>query len=76
MKYITRPLTSDDEPLLWAMLYQALHVPDGQLALPREIVRIPELACYVQGWGREGDCGFLSSHGTGQPVGAVAPMGP
>ena len=71
MKYITRPLSPEDEPFLWEMLYQALHVPDGQPALPREIVQIPELACYVQGWGREGDCGFLSSYGTGQRVGAV-----
>ncbi|MEM9976703.1 MAG: GNAT family N-acetyltransferase [Cyanobacteria bacterium P01_D01_bin.2] len=32
---------------------------------------MPELACYVEGWGREGDCGFLSSRVTGQPAGAI-----
>jgi ribosomal protein S18 acetylase RimI-like enzyme len=54
------------------MLYQAIHVPEGQPTLPREIVKIPELARYVQGWGREGDCGFLGSDVlTGRPIGAA-----
>ncbi|MEM8613259.1 MAG: GNAT family N-acetyltransferase [Cyanobacteria bacterium P01_H01_bin.105] len=72
MKYIIRPLGSGDESFLWEMLYQALHVPEGQPALSREIVHIPELGRYVKGWGREGDCGFLSSNAiTSQPMGAV-----
>jgi ribosomal protein S18 acetylase RimI-like enzyme len=67
-----RPLLSDDEPFLWEMLYQALHVPEGQSVPSREVVRLPELARYVQDWGREGDCGFLASDAaTGQSVGAV-----
>ncbi len=54
------------------MLYQALYVPEGQLALPHEAIHLPELARYVQGWGQPGDCGFLASdETTGQPVGAV-----
>ncbi|MEJ7638954.1 MAG: GNAT family N-acetyltransferase [Singulisphaera sp.] len=69
---IIRPLISEDEPFLWEMLYQALHVPEGQSAPPREVVRLPELARYVQGWGREGDCGFLASDAiTGRPLGAA-----
>jgi len=72
MNCIIRPLELEDEPFLWEMLYQAIHVPEGQTTLPREIVQIPELARYVQGWGREGDCGFLSSDTlTSQPIGAV-----
>lgn len=72
MNCIIRPLTTEDEPFLWEMLYQALHVPKGQTAPPREAIHLPELARYVQGWGREGDCGFLASDVTaGQPVGAV-----
>ena len=67
-----RPLRSEDEPFLWEMLYQALHVSEGQSAPPREVVRLPELARYVLGWGRKGDCGFLASDAaTGRPVGAV-----
>lgn len=54
------------------MLYQALHVPKGQSAPPRGVIHLPELACYVQDWGREGDCGFLASDpAADQPVGAV-----
>jgi ribosomal protein S18 acetylase RimI-like enzyme len=72
MKNTIRALTSTDEPFLWEMLYQAIFVSEGKDAPPREIVRSPELAKYVQGWGREGDCGFLSYDvKTGQPVGAV-----
>jgi GNAT superfamily N-acetyltransferase len=71
-KLITiRALKVEDEPFLWEMLYQAIYVPEGQLPPPLDIVHQPALAWYVQGWGREGDCGFLASDGTGQPVGAI-----
>ena len=72
MHCIIRPLTTEDEPFLWEMLYQALHVPKGQAAPPREIIHLSELARYVQGWGRENDCGFLAIDATeGRPIGAV-----
>lgn len=72
MTCIIRPLELEDEPFLWEMLYQAIHLPEGQTPLPREIIQIPELACYVQSWGREGDCGFLGSDTpTSPPIGAV-----
>ena len=72
MNYIIRSLVPEDEPFLWEMLYQALYVSEGQSAWPRAIIHRPELACYVQGWGRESDCGFLASDAvTGQPLGAV-----
>ncbi|MEM1252982.1 MAG: hypothetical protein AAGI69_11160 [Cyanobacteria bacterium P01_H01_bin.21] len=34
-----RPLTTEDESFLWEMLYQAIYIPEGQSALPREAVR-------------------------------------
>lgn len=72
MDCIIQPLGLEDEPFLWEILYQAIHVPKGQAALPREIVQIPELARYVQGWGREGDCVFLGSETlTKRCIGAV-----
>ena len=72
MNCIIRPLVAEDEPFLWEMLFQAIYVPDGQTALPREAIHLPELARYVQDWGREGDYGFLASDtATGQPIGAV-----
>lgn len=71
MKITIRSLTIEDEPFLWEMLYQAIYVPEGVSAPPRSIVQQPALAWYVQGWGREGDCGFLASTDTGQRVGVV-----
>lgn len=66
-----RALTKADEPFLWDMLYQAIYIPKGQSPPPKEVVYQPSLACYVQDWGREGDCGFLASDANGQPVGAI-----
>lgn len=56
-----RSLTTADEPFLWEMLYQALHIPPGKTAPPRNMIRLLELARYLQDWEREGDYGFLAS---------------
>jgi ribosomal protein S18 acetylase RimI-like enzyme len=58
MDYVIRALTTADEPVLWEMLYQALQTSEG--ATSRDIIRRPEFAGYVEGWGREGDTGFLA----------------
>src|SRR5205814_1012744 len=60
MDYVIRPLTAADEPLLWEMLYQALQTSEPDMAPSRDIVRRPEFARYVEGWGREGDTGFVA----------------
>lgn len=67
-----RALGPEDEPFLWEMLYQAIYIPEGQAPPARDVIRLPEIARYVQGWGRSGDCGFSASDSaTGQPVGAA-----
>ncbi len=67
-----RSLLPTDEPVLWEMLYKALYVPVGEPALPRDIIQVPEIARYVQGWGRSGDRGCLAiDDQTGEPIGAV-----
>lgn len=72
MNYIIRPLALADEPFLGEMLYQALYVPQGQSALPHDVICLPELSRYFQAWGRKGDCGFLASDTViDQPIGAV-----
>ena len=72
LSYLIRSLRSEDEPFLWEMLYHAIHVSEGQVAPPRDIVHLPDLARYVQGWGRSGDQGFLAyRETTGQSLGAV-----
>ena len=65
-----RPIISSDEPFLWEMLYLALYVPEGEPPFPREILHEPDIACYVQGWGRPGDWGLLAHDGE-RPVGAI-----
>ncbi len=67
-----RQLRKQDERFLWEMLYQAIYVPPGQSPPPREIVFQPELACYVKGWGRDDDCGWMAiERASAQPVGAA-----
>jgi GNAT superfamily N-acetyltransferase len=62
MDYVIRQLTTEDEPILWEILYEGLSSP-GKKQLPsREIVHRPEFARYVEGWGRAGDTGFVAHH--------------
>jgi ribosomal protein S18 acetylase RimI-like enzyme len=70
MDYVIRPLTAADEPILWDMLYQALQTSDG--APPPDVVKRPEFARYVEGWGRPNDAGFVAhDKASGQLLGAV-----
>jgi ribosomal protein S18 acetylase RimI-like enzyme len=72
MDYVIRQLTSEDEPILWEILYEGLSSP-GKKELPaREIIHRPEFARYVEGWGRTGDTGFVAHNPKdGMLVGAV-----
>ncbi|MDQ6623311.1 MAG: GNAT family N-acetyltransferase, partial [Verrucomicrobiota bacterium] len=67
MDYEIRPLAPQDEPILWKMLYHAVHTGAGEPP-PREIVRKPELARYVEGWGRAGDRGFVAYDAADQSI--------
>lgn len=58
-EHIIRPLTHEDEAILWEMVYQALSAP-GSDAPDREIVHRPEYAHYVEGWGKPDDHGFIA----------------
>lgn len=66
-----RPLVATDEPFLWEMLYEAIYVPVGEPAPPRELVDTPELAQYAAGFGRPGDLGVLAANHGGTPIGAA-----
>ena len=71
LDYRIRPATAEDEPFLWEMLYQSLHV-EGQEPFPRDVVNRPPIARYVRNWGRAGDLGFVAEDArSGQPLGAV-----
>lgn len=72
MNCTIRSLTPADQPFLWEMLYQALYVAADQTPPPREVIYQPDLARYVQDWGRSGDRGFVAIEpATGKPIGAV-----
>jgi ribosomal protein S18 acetylase RimI-like enzyme len=70
MDYVIRPLAETDQQILWEMLYQALQTSEG--APSRDILKQPEYARYVEGWGRTGDTGFVvSDKGSKEVLGAV-----
>ena len=60
MDYVIRPLTPEDESIIWEMLSVALQGPEDSTPPPPEIVRQPEYARYAEQWGREGDRGFVA----------------
>ena len=60
VQYKIRPLKPDDEPILWTMLYHGLNTGDPGTPPPPELVRRPEFARYVEGWGGPHDQGFVA----------------
>jgi len=61
----------EDEPFLWEMLYQAIHVVEGYDPPPRSILDDPMIAHHLAEFGaREGDGAVIACDG-GLPVGAA-----
>lgn len=71
MRVIYRLAAPGDQDFLWEMLYQAVYVPPGEPAPGRDILRLPEIACYAENWGQPGDLGLLAAAEDGQPLGAA-----
>ena len=72
INYTIRQLSPSDQQALWEMLYHSLYVAQGGPPFPPEVVRRPEIAKYVEAWGRAGDLGFVAVDSTSnRPVGAV-----
>jgi uncharacterized protein (TIGR02246 family) len=68
----TRPAAPTDAPLLREYLRLAIHVPPGGDPPPASIVDHPDLAVYVDGWGRYGDDGVIAvDETTGGDLGAA-----
>ncbi|MCM3905892.1 MAG: GNAT family N-acetyltransferase [Pyrinomonadaceae bacterium] len=68
MNHSIRQLSHSDQSILWEMLYQSLHVAEGEQAFAREVIYSPELRRYVEGWGRPGDLGFAATEKSGGEV--------
>jgi ribosomal protein S18 acetylase RimI-like enzyme len=65
------PITDGDLPFVREMLYEAAFWRDSSGAAPiGEALDQPDLAVYVEGWGRSGDAGLIARIGSA-PAGAV-----
>ncbi|MGZ9583658.1 N-acetyltransferase family protein [Paenibacillus marinisediminis] len=69
--YSIRPVTTEDVPFLWDMLYESMHVSEGQEPFSRDILNDPYISKYMDGWGREGDLGYIAVNDEDQPVGSI-----
>lgn len=67
-----RPALSSDQTFLEDMLYESLYVPEGHEPFPRDIIHRPELAKYVEQWGKAGDVALIAVDSKKDlPVGAI-----
>jgi len=67
-----RPLEASDAPLLRHYLRLSIFVRPGDPPTPVDVLDRPEIACYVEDWGRYGDDGvFAVEDTTGADVGAA-----
>jgi ribosomal protein S18 acetylase RimI-like enzyme len=67
---VLRHATAQDEGFLWEMLGHA-SAPDGPPNSPEHLRSVPELARYVDGWGRAGDVGLVAvDDESGEALGA------
>ena len=55
-----RPLTADDQDKLWHWLHVALWDPPPAGLRPVEVLQVPGVRIYAQGWGRPSDVGVVA----------------
>ena len=69
--FVVRPMREDEYHLLEDFLYEAIFIPEGVEAPPREIISQPELQVYIKDFGKsEHDICFVAEV-KGKVVGAV-----
>lgn len=71
MPYIIRALKPDETPLLRDFLYEAIFIPEGVEAPPRNIIDLPELKIYIEDFGTKKDDYCLVADYNGKVIGAV-----
>ena len=71
MSVLIRPMKQSEHPLLEDFLYEAVFQEEGQPPLPRNIVRLPELRCYIENFGSKKEDAALCVEVEGRVVGAV-----
>lgn len=71
MDFNLRELQQEEAGILDTFLYEAIFIPEGVSAPPREIIKQPELQVYIDGFGRRpGDMCYVAEV-SGKIVGAV-----
>ncbi len=65
-----RRVTPEDVPFLWDMVYEAAVVDLAYLSRA-EVLALPEVRRYVEGWGRPGDAGVVALNASGRKLGAA-----
>lgn len=71
LSYTIRPVTEQDVPFLWDMLYESIYVPEGHPTISRDILNDPAISKYVEGWGRKGDVGYIALDEAGKALGSI-----
>lgn len=68
---VFREMRSEEYPMLEKFLYEAIFIPDGVVPLPYDIIYLPELYMYIDGFGtKEGDTAVVAE-ANGTIVGAA-----
>ncbi len=60
LKLTIRPADTKDYPFLRQMLYEAIHIAEGEAKPPFSILDEPEINKYVSGWKKADDVGFIA----------------
>jgi ribosomal protein S18 acetylase RimI-like enzyme len=60
MQFSIRPVTQDDVPFLWDMVYYASRMPEEGATSSEAAKHEPHVNIYVDEWGRCGDCGVIA----------------
>ena len=69
--YTIRPLRPSETYLLKYFLYEAIFIPEGMEPPSRDIVDLPELKVYIEGFGNKKDDCCLVAESAGKIIGAV-----
>lgn len=70
MKITFKKAVAGDYPFLREMMYEALYVPEGEKPYAKTVIDLPEIARYIERWGRRGDVGVIALDGD-RPIGAA-----
>ncbi|MBQ4284592.1 MAG: GNAT family N-acetyltransferase [Lachnospira sp.] len=71
MNYLIRELRKDEINILDTFLYEAIFVPEGVPAPPKDIIKQPELQVYVKDFGHNKDDLCLVAQINEEIIGAV-----